>query len=85
VLLNLDLIPIDTNTSVRDGEALLLIGGLNLDLHDSFLEKSHVEIEVGGTELHGVGEVLVLVQVEGGMDGILVDDQAVGLDVVSSH
>lgn len=85
VLLDLDLIPIDTDAGVGDGEALLFIGSLNLDLHDALLEESHVEVEVSSAELHRVSEVLVLVQVESGLDGVLVDHQAVWLDVVSSH
>lgn len=85
MLLNLDLIPVDTDTGVGDGEALFLIGSLDLDLHDSFLEESHVEVEMSGAELHRVGEVFVLVQVESSVDGILMDDQAIGLDVISSH
>jgi len=86
VLLNLDLIPIDTDSGVRDGEALFFIGGLDLDLHDTVLEESHVEVEMGGTEFHGVlGEVLVLVELKGGVDSILVDNQGIGLNEVSSH
>ena len=85
VLLDLNLIPIDTNAGVGDGEALLFIGSLDLDLHDALLEESHVEVEVSRAELHRVSEVLVLVQVKSGLDGVLVDHQAVWLDVVSSH
>ena len=86
MLLNLDLIPRNTNAGVGDGEALLLISGLDLDLHDTLLEESHVEIEVSSAELHAVlVEVLVLVEVEAGNDGILVDDNAIRLDEVGSR
>ena len=54
VLLDLDLIPVDTDASVGDGEALLFVASLDLDLHDSFLEKSHVQVQVGGAVLHRV-------------------------------
>jgi hypothetical protein len=88
VLLNLDLIPVNTDASVGDGESLLLVGSLDLDLHDSLLEESAVEVEVSCTVLQsvglvsGVGVVLVVVQVESGVDGILMDGQAIWLDVV---
>lgn len=85
MLLNLDLIPINSNASVRDGEALLLVAGLDLDLHDSLLEESHVEIEMGGTELQGVGEVFVLVKMKSSVDRVLMNDQAIRLDIVSCH
>jgi hypothetical protein len=86
VLLDLDLIPVDTDTSVGDGEALFLIGSLDLNLHDTLLEESHVEIEVRSTELHIVSaEVLVLVKMEAGVDGVLMDHHAVWLDIVGLH
>lgn len=86
VLLNLDLIPRNTNASVRDGEALLFISGLDLDLHDTLLEESHVKIEVSSAELHTVlVEVFVLVEVKAGNDGILVDDNAIRLDEVGGR
>jgi len=85
VLLDLDLVPVDTDSGVGDGEALLLVRGLDLDLHDTLLEECHVDIKMCGTVLHGVGEVLVVVQVEPGVDGILVNDQAIWLDIVSCH
>ena len=87
VLLDLDLVPVDANARVADREALLFIGGLDLDLHDAVLEEGHVEVEVASTELHSVLllEVLVLVEVELGVDGVLVDDEAVRLDVVRRH
>jgi len=45
-----------------------------------------VEIEVSGAEVHGVlVEVLGLVDHEGGVDGILVDDKGIGLNKVSVH
>ena len=86
VLLNLDLIPIDTDSSVGDGEALFFISSLNLDLHDTLLEESHVEIEVSSAVLHSVSTVvLVLVKVETGVDGVLMDHNAVWLDEVGSQ
>ena len=86
VLLNLDLIPIDTDSRVGDGEALFFISGLNLDLHDTLLEESHVEIEVSSAVLHSVSTVvLVLVKVETGVDGVLMDHNAVWLDEVGSQ
>jgi hypothetical protein len=89
VLLNLDLIPRDTDTSVRDREALFLIGSLDLDLHDTLLEESHVKVEVGSTELVVIesvsAEVLVIVKVKTADNGILMDDHAVWLDEIASH
>ena len=86
MLLNLDLIPRNTNAGVRDGEALFFISGLDLDLHDTLLEESHVKIEVSSAELHTVlVEVLVLVEVKAGDDGILVDDNAIRLDEVGGR
>ena len=85
VLLDLDLIPIDTNTSVGDREALLLISSLNLDLHDTLLEESHVKIEVSSTVLHSVSTIVfMLMKMEAGMDGVLVDHNAVWLNEVGS-
>lgn len=54
VLLDLDLVPVDTDAGVGDREALLLVRGLDLNLHDAFLEESNVEIKMGGAEFHGV-------------------------------
>lgn len=42
VLLDLDLIPVNTNAGVGDGEAVFFVAGLNLDLHDTVLEHGHV-------------------------------------------
>ena len=86
VLLDLDLIPVNADASVADGEALFFIGGLDLDLHDAVLEEGHVEVEVSGTEFHRVLlEVLVLVEEKLGLDGVLMDDEAVWLDVIGGH
>jgi len=85
VLLDLDLVPVDADTGVGDREALLLVRSLDLYLHDAFLEESDVQIEVSSAEFHCVREVLVLVKVEGAVDGILVDDKGIGLNVVSGH
>ena len=87
VLLDLNLVPADANTSVRDGESFLLIGSLDLDLHDSLLEESNVKIEVGGAELHLVLllEVLVLVEIKSGNNGILVDNKTVWYNKVGTH
>lgn len=87
VLLNLNLVPAYANTSVRDGESFLLIGSLDLDLHDSLLEESDVKIEVGGAELHLVLllEVLVLMEIKSGNNGILVDNKTVWYDKVGTH
>ena len=87
VLLDLNLVPADANASVRDGESFLLIGSLDLDLHDSLLEESDVKIEVGGAELHLVLllEVLVLVEIKSGNNGILVDYKTVWYDKVGTH
>ena len=86
VLLDLDLIPVNADSSVADGEALFLIGGLDLDLHDTVLEEGHVEVEVSGTEFHSVLlEVLVLVKEQLGLDGVLMNDKAVWLNVISGH
>jgi len=54
MLLDLDLIPVNTDTSVRNGEAFFLVTGLDLDLHDTVLEHGQMEIKVRGTEFHGV-------------------------------
>lgn len=87
VLLDLNLVPADANASVRDGESFLLIGSLDLDLHDSLLEESDVKIEVGGAELHLVLllEVLVLVEIKSGNNGILMDYKTVWYDKVGTH
>ena len=86
VLLDLDLIPVNADASVADGEALFFIGGLDLDLHDTVLEEGHVEVEVSGTEFHSVLlEVLVLVEEKLGLDCVLMDDKAVWLNVISGH
>ena len=84
VLLDLDLVPVDADASVADGEALLLLAGLDLDLHDTVLEHGQVEVEVRVAGLNTV-EVLVVVKSESAMDSILVDDKAVGLDEVSGR
>jgi len=84
VLLDLDLIPVDTDASVGDREALVLVAGLNLDLHDAFLEQGKVEVQVRVAGLNLVGVVVVVVQSESAVDRILVDDKAVGLDEVGS-
>ena len=44
-----------------------------------------MEVEVSSAEFHAVGKVLVVVQVESRVDSIFVDDQAIRLNVVSSH
>ena len=87
VLLDLNLVPADANASVRDGESFLLIGSLDLDLNDSLLEESDVKIEVGGAELHLVLllEVLVLVEIKSGNNGILMDYKTVWYDKVGTH
>jgi hypothetical protein len=85
VLLDLDLVPVDTDAGVGDREALLLVRSLDLNLHDAFLEESDVKVEVSSAEFHRVREVLVLMKVEGAVDGILVDNEGIGLNVVSSH
>ena len=86
VLLDLDLIPVNADASVADGESLFFIGSLDLDLHDTILEEGHVKVEMAGTEFHSVLlVVLVLVEEKLGLDGVLMDDEAVWLDVIGRH
>lgn len=84
VLLNLDLVPLNTDSSVGDGKSLLLLGGLNLNLHDSLLEESNMEIKVGSTEVDVVlSIVLVLMEMKTSMDRILMDGEGVWHNIVS--
>ena len=86
VLLDLDLIPVNADASVADGESLFFIGSLDLDLHDTILEEGHVKVEMAGTEFHSVLlVVLVLVEEKLGLDGVLMDDEAVWFDVIGRH
>lgn len=86
VLLNLDLVPLDTNTGVRDGKSFFLFSSLDFNLHDSFLEEGAVEIEMGGSEVNVVLlVVLVLVEVEASVNRVLMDGEAVWHDVVSGQ
>ena len=86
VLLDLNLIPADTNTGVRNGESLLFFCGLDLDLHDTFLEKGKMQIEASSAEFDVVRLVIfVLVKHERSNDSIFVDNETVWLNVVRSH
>ena len=75
-LLYLDLIPLDANASARNGEPLFFLCGLDLHLHDAFLEERQVQVEMTGTEVntaccvltHIIHIHLMLVQVKLCMD-----------------
>lgn len=84
--MNLNLIPLDTNTRVRDSKSLFLLGSLDLDLHDAFLEKGAVEIEVSCSEVDVVlSIVLMFVEVETGMDGVFVDGEGVRHNIIGGQ
>jgi len=86
VLLDLDLVPLNTNSGVGDGESLLLFGSLNLDLHDTLLEESAVKIEMSSSEVNIVlCVVLVLVEVEASVDRVLMDSEAVWHNIVGGQ
>ena len=85
MLLDLDLVPLNTDASVGDRESLLLIASLDLDLHDTLLEECNMKIEVGCTVLKSIGEILMLMQVESSVDSVLMDNEAIWLNIVSSH
>ena len=75
-LLNLDLIPLNTNTGIRDSKSLFLLGGLDLHLHNSFLEEGDMEIKMGSSEVNVVLHVvLMLMEMKTSMDGVLMDSE----------
>ena len=85
-LLDLNLVPLNSNTCVGDSKSFLFFGGLNLDLKNSLLEESNVKVEMGSPKVNVVLHVvLMLVQVELGMDGVFMDGQGVRYHIVGGH
>ena len=85
-LLDLNLVPLNSNARVGDGKSLLFFGGLDFDLENSLLEESDVEVQMGSPKVNIVLHVVfVLVQVKLGMDGVFVDGQRVWNHIVSGH
>jgi hypothetical protein len=83
MLLDLDLVPLNTNTCVRDGKSFLFFCSLDLYLHSSFLEESNMQVEMSSAEVNVVlSVVLMLMQVEAGMDGVLMNGQRVWHNIV---
>ena len=85
-LLNLDLIPVNTNASVGDRESFFLFRGLDLHLHDAVLEQSEMEVEMGSSELHVVLLIeLIVVQMESAVDRVFVHNHGIWLDKVGAE
>ena len=83
VLLDLDLVPLNTNTRIRDGKSFLFLGSLDLYLHSSFLEESNMQVEMSGSEVNVVlSIILMLMKVKAGMDGVLMNGQGVWNNIV---
>ena len=85
-LLNLDLIPVNTNAGVGDRESFFLFRGLDLHLHDAVLEQSEMEVEMGSSELHVVLLIeLIVVQMESAVDRVFVHNHGIWLDKVGAE
>ena len=81
-MLDFDVVPLDTDTSARNAESLLLFRSLDLDLHDPFLEESQVQIQMVRSIVDRIVVHLMHVQVKFGMNRVLMHYKGVWNDEI---